>query len=42
MQKKKWNILYIILVQDFCQLKIKIAQFAGGFRVIWIQEYRIF
>ena len=32
--KKKCNILYVILVQDFCQLKIKIAQFAGGFRVI--------
>ena len=31
--KKECNILYIILVQGFCPLKIKITQFPGGFRL---------
>ena len=29
--KKECNMLKIILVQDFCPLKIKITQFPGGF-----------
>ena len=29
--KKECNMLSIILVQDFCPLKIKITQFPGGF-----------
>ena len=31
--EKKCNMLYIILVQGFCPLKIKITQFTGGFRL---------
>ena len=31
--KKEGNILQIILVQDFCPVKIKITQFRDGFRL---------
>jgi len=31
--KKECNMFLIILVQDFCPLKIKITQFHGGFRL---------
>ena len=30
-------ILQIILVQGFCPLKIKITQFAGGFRLYTVR-----
>ena len=31
--RKECNILWIILVQSFCPLRIKITQFPGGFRL---------
>ena len=31
--KKECNVLWVILVQDFCPLKIKITQFPDGFRL---------
>ena len=31
--KKECNVFKIILVQDFCPLKIKITQFPDGFRL---------
>ena len=37
--KKECNILWIILVQGFCPLKIKITQFPGGFR---LNTHRVF
>ena len=37
--KKECNILYIILVQGFCPLKIKITLFPGGFRLNQIQSW---
>ena len=32
-KKKECDVVYIILVQGFCPLKIKITQFPDGFRL---------
>ena len=38
--KKEFIILEIILVQDFCPLKIKITQFPDGFRLNYLKQWR--
>ena len=37
--KKECNMLWIIMVQDFCPLKIKITQYPGGFRLNFFSTF---
>ena len=39
--KEECNIFQIILVQDFCPLKIKITQLPGGFHLKLILDFHV-